>query len=75
MIMQMTENKSYEQIPQLAVDTNVQVVNQNYIGNAKYICDKKRICGSSNCVHITTYFLITLPTLLYSVVVYINFLF
>ena len=69
MIMQMTENKNYEGIPQLGIDTNVQAVDQNYIGNAKYICNKKRICGSSTCVLVTTYFLITLPTLLYAIVV------
>jgi hypothetical protein len=65
----MNENRNYDQIPPLGVDTNLNIPgDQSKIGNAKYIFNEKRVWGSSYGVLIVTYNLIILPTLLYLIV-------
>ncbi len=67
----MEENRSYQEIPQLAVESKIIIPeNSNYVGKAKYICNKNRVCGSSTAVLIVTYCLIIIPTLLFLIVVY-----
>jgi hypothetical protein len=65
----MNEIRNYDQIPRAEVDTNLDIgENSKYFGKAKFICNKKRLCGSSYGVLIVTFNLIILPTLLYLIV-------
>ena len=42
--------------------------NQNGIGNTKFICANKRICGKEIWCLIGTYMLIIVPTLVYAII-------
>lgn len=69
----MEDNRSYREIPQIRPESTIIIPEKKdskYIGKAEYICNKTRICGSSNCILITTYCLIIIPTLLYLIVMY-----